>query len=225
MKKILTTIVIVIIVLVSLIYIDYFNAKTNYTSPKISLKEETDDAIEYKAVLYRVWFCKTNKMYLVGDYSEDLVCPKNYKYENNVYKNENGVEITKRDLQLLTNDGIYTSEMIENMNSNKQVEDAVHVAFNYLKYKYKKVDKENGVDIALFPEFKEVDGNYRWVYDEEGEDKYCIKEKDGILLYAKYLDNKCGKYEEVVMDELWCEAYKNSTLVYKSEIQVLCKEQ
>ena len=226
MKKFLITIIIILIIVPSLIYIDYFNAKANNTSPKVSLKEETEDAIIYKAFFYRVWYCKTNKMYLLGNYSEEEICPKNYKYEDDTYTNEHGVAFSKRDLQLLTNDGVYTDEMIVNISSNKQVEDAVHVSYNYLKTKYKKIKNISNAEVVVFPEFKEVDGNYRWVYDEEDESSYyCLVEKDGITSYAKYDNGVCGKYERIKMDEKWCSSYQNSTLAYNDEINKLCEEQ
>ena len=151
----------------SLIYFDYFNVKTNNTSPKISLKEEiNENQILYKAVFYKVWYCKTNKTYTISPYSvADEVCPINYVYNDGYYTNAEGIKISKRDLQLLTNDGVYTSEMIETFNSNKQVEDAVHVAYNYGKYKYKTIEDEDNYSLVAFPDFKEDNNNYKWIYD------------------------------------------------------------
>ena len=105
-------------------FFDYFYTKTNNVAPKISLKEEMDEnTTVYKAIFYKVWYCKSNKSYYIGSYSDkDAICPKNYSYDNGYYTNELGVKISKRDLQLLTNDGVYTDEMIENMNSNGCVE-------------------------------------------------------------------------------------------------------
>ena len=220
MKKFIITFIIALVVLSSLVYVDYFNTKTNNTFPKLALKSENDDAVIYTAIMYRVWFCKANRVYMIGSYKEDSICPKNYKYVNDVYKNDNGVNISKRDLQLLTNDGVYTSEMIEAMNSDKEVESAVYVAFNYLKNIYKVVDENESNKIIIFPEFKEVDGSYKWVYEEGEDNYYCLSSDEKS--YAKMNDNVCGKYQSFKMDEKWCESYKNSTLVYEDKIEELC---
>ena len=220
--KYLIVIFVIVIVFFSIVYIDYFNAKTNNTYPRLSLKSEEDDAIVYTAVMYRVWYCKANKKYMLGSYNEDNICPRNYKYINGVYTNSNGIKISKKDLQMISNDGVYTSEMIESMNSNKQVEDAVYVANNYLKNMYKVVNETDDNTIIIFPEFKEVDGNYSWVYEEEEDNYYCLSEDQKS--YSKYENEKCGKFETFKMDKRWCESYKSSTLIYNDEVSNLCKE-
>lgn len=224
MKKVLIIIIVTLVLLASIVYIDYFNAKANSTSPKISLKENLDNnQILYKAVFYKVWYCKTNKTYTITSYSDvDPICPIDYRYVDGYYTNSEGIKISKRDLQLLTNDGIYTAEMIEAMNSNKQVEDAVHVAYNYGKYKYKfsSIKSEDGNKLVMLPDFSLEDDNYKWIYNEDN--LYCIKEK-GNLLIAKY-ENKCGKYETIKMDKDWCQNYKSSTLVYEDNIEKYCEE-
>ena len=218
MKKILIIVIIVLVILASLIYVDYFNAKTNNTFPHLALKSENDDAVIYTAILYRVWYCKVNKMYVIGSYSEENVCPKNYAYVNDVYTNNLGVDISKKDLQLLTKDGVYTSEMIENMTNSKQVEDAVYVAYNYLNKNYKVVNETEKNKIIVFPEFKEVDDGYEWVYNEE--EYYCLSSDEKS--YAKYDNEICGKFEPFKMDEKWCNLYKNSTLIYDDSVSELC---
>ena len=221
--KIILFIILVFIVIVgSLAYFDYVNAKASNTSPKLSIKSELDeDSVVYKAILYKVWYCKNNKTYTIGSYSDkDAICPKNYVYdEDGYYTNALNVKISKRDLQLLTITGIYTSEMIENMNSEKQVESAVHVAYNYGINKYKETDKTN---IVILPEFTLKDGQYKWVYDEEN--LYCLNGKEYSFSLAKYENDKCGTYEKVKMDKQWCDSYENSTLVYEEGIDKLCEE-
>ena len=64
---------------------------------------------------------------------------------------------------------------------------------------------------------EEVDGKYKWTYDEE--DLYCLKDDS----FAKY-DTKCGKFEKIKMDNKWCESYKTSTLVYEDNIEKYCEE-
>ena len=224
MKKIIITIIVVLLIMSALVYFDYFNVKTNNTSPKISLKEKISDSQTlYKAFFYRVWYCDTNKTYTIGSYSDaDAICPINYSYVEGYYTNSEGIKISKRDLQLLTNDGIYTSEMVEAMNSNKQVEDAVHVAYNYGRYKYKLTSKKSsdGYKLIVLPEFKEEENNYKWVYDEEN--LYCLKDSDKTSI-AKYEDS-CGKFEVIKMDKDWCDSYTSSTLVYEENINKYCEE-
>ena len=220
MKKVLVIFFLTIIIVASLVYVDYFNAKTNNTYPKLSLKSENDDSIKYNAVLYRVWYCKANKRYMISTYSEGEVCPKNYEYKNGIYTNTNGVEISKRDLQLLTHDGVYTSEMIENFKKEEEVKDALYVAENYLKNNYKVINETDTNRIIVFPEFKEVDGNFSWEYDETT-NYYCLSSDSKS--YAKFDNNECGEFIEFKMDKKWCELYSNSTLVYEDNIEGLCK--
>ena len=157
---------------------------------------------------------------MVGSYSEDNICPKNYEYNNGIYVNTQGVSFSKKDLQLLSNDGVYTSEMIENMSSENQVEEAIHVAYDYLKINYKVVNETETNKIIVFPEFKEVDGNYKWEYNEN-ENFYCLSSDEKS--FAPFNDNECGAYEKFKMDEEWCKNYKNSTLIYEDHAEELCK--
>lgn len=220
MKKFFIIFFIIIILVSSLVYVDYFNTKTNNTYPKLSLKSEDDDSVIYSAVLYKVWYCKANKRYMIGSYSEDDICPKNYEYNNGVYINTQGVSFSKKDLQLLTNDGVYTSEMIENMTTDSEVEDAVYVASEYLKNNYKVVNETESNKIIVFPEFVEEDGNYKWVYNEN-ENFYCLSSDEKS--YAVLNDDGCGEFVKFKIEDKWCEKYKNSTLVYEDHIEELCK--
>ena len=225
-KKIIVILIVVILILGVCVYIDYFNTKTNNTSPKISIKEDLDDdTVLYKAIFYKVWYCKSNNAYLIGSYDDkDAICPKNYKYVDGYYTNELNVKISKRDLQLLTSTGIYTSDMIESISSELMLENYVHVAFNYEKNKYKETNQKSsdGYKIIEFKTFKEVDNYYKWVDDEET--LYCLKEDKEKKYYSILTDNKCGKFEELKMDKRWCDNYKNSTLIYEEGIENYCKE-
>ena len=220
--KFLIIIFIAIIVIFSIIYIDYFNAKKNNTNPKISFKVESENSILYKAAFYKVYYCKTNKKYIIADYDEEVVCPNNYEYQNEIYTNVEGIKISKNKLQMLTNEGVYTSEMIEGFKTDKEVETAYNVASEYGKIKYKVIDEEDNYNIVLFPTFKKIKDNYDWVYDEEDQ-SYCLKGENYNYQKAKYEDEKCGKFEKIKMDEEWCGSYKNSTLVYVKGIENLCK--
>lgn len=222
LKKIIIFLIVIIVLVSACSYIDYYIAKMNNTSPKIAIKDEIDEnTTVYKCVLYKVWYCKTNDTYTFGSYSDkDAICPKDYKYESGYYTNDLGIKISKRDLQLLTNDGVYTNDMIENMNSESQVRSAVHVAYNYGKSKYKILEsKSNNNKIVIFPEFKEQNGNYKWIYEEESQ-LYCLKDKE----VAIYDNEKCGTYEKIKMDEQWCSNYETSTLIYEDGINELCEE-
>ncbi len=223
--KFLLYILSVAIIIGCLTYLDYFYTKTNNVAPKISIKENLDEnTVVYKSLFYKVWYCKSNKTYFIGSYSDkDAICPKSYSYVDGFYTNDLGVKISKRDLQLLTNDGVYTSEMIENMKDDNQVSDAVHVAYNYGLKKYKDINKKSsdGYKLVILPEFILEDDNYKWVYNEDKE--YCLK-KDNDFYYLSEYDNECKKFEKIKMDTKWCSLYETSTLVYEDKIENLCKE-
>ena len=168
LKKIFIIIIVLLVVFSGVVYIDYFLVKTKNTFPKIAIKEElNDETTVYKAILYKVWYCKNNKSISIGNYSDrDAICPKKYTYENGYYKNNMGIVISKHDLELLISNSIYTSEMIEDINSENDLKDKVYVALTYGKTKYKKVEKdkregitlESGVELVVFPTF-EQNGN------------------------------------------------------------------
>lgn len=220
--KILIIIFITLIVIFSIIYIDYFNSKTNNTNPKLSVKVENENYILYKAIFYKVYYCKTNKKYVIADYDEEVVCPNNYEYKDGYYTNREGVKISKDKLQLLTNDGVYTAEMIENFKTDKDVNNALIVASEFGNIRFKIIDEEEDYNIVKFASFEKVKENYDWVYLDENEE-YCLKGENYNYQKSKYDNEKCGKFEKIKMSEEWCNLYKNSTLVYVKGIENLCK--
>ena len=220
--KYLIVIFVIVIVFFSIVYIDYFNAKKNNTNPKISIMVESENYILYKALFYRVYYCRTNKKNIIASYNEEVICPNNYEYQNGIYTNREGIKISKNKLQLLTNDGVYTSEMIENFKTDKEVDEALNVASEYGKIRYKVIDEEDEYNIVRFPTFESVNDNYDWVYPDE-DNEYCLKGENYNYQVAKYENEKCGKYEKITMSEKWCESYKKSTLVYVKGVENLCK--
>lgn len=236
-KKIFIIIILLLVVFSGCVYIDYFLVKTKNTFPKISIKEDVDDeTIVYNAVFYKVWYCKNNKTMLIGSYNDrGAICPKKYTYDNGYYKNNMGVSISKKDLELLISDGIYTSEMIEDISSESDLKDKVYVASTYGESKYKKVDKdkregitlETGVELVVFPQYIQNGEEYSWTYDYNVENFYCMKTlKDKTKTFSKYENGKCNElYQGIKFDERWCSLYKNSTLIYKDNIEDLCNKE
>ncbi len=229
LKKIIIITIVILVVIFVATYIDYFITKTNNTYPKISIKQKlSDNEFVYKAILYKVWYCDSNKTYTIGNYSDkDAICPKNYTYVDDFYTNESGIKISKRDLQLLTNDGVYSSEMVENMNTEKQVSEAVHVSEEYGKTKYKSLNKESedGYKLVLVPKFKsDKNGNYKWQYDDNENEYYCLRSDKNKNYLSKYNGEECEGFNKVKMDSEWCTNYVNSMLVYEDNIEELCKE-
>ncbi len=236
LKKIFIIIIVLLVVFSGVVYIDYFLVKTKNTFPKIAIKEElNDETTVYKAILYKVWYCKNNKSISIGNYSDrDAICPKKYTYENGYYKNNMGIVISKHDLELLISNSIYTSEMIEDINSENDLKDKVYVALTYGKTKYKKVEKdkregltlESGVELVVFPTFEQNGNEYSWVYNYNVDNFNCMKtEKDKTKTFSKYENNTCGKeYQPLQFDSRWCSLYKNSTLIYKDDIEKLCEK-
>lgn len=236
LKKIFIIIIFLLVVFSGCVYIDYFLVKTKNTFPKIAIKEElNDETTIYKGILYKVWYCKNNKTMSIGSYSDrDAICPKKYTYTDDYYRNSMGINISKHDLELLISDGIYTSEMIEDINSESDLKDKVYVANIYGQTKYKKVDKdkregielESGIELVVFPTFEKNGESYSWTYDYNVLNFYCMKsEKDKTKLFSKYENNTCSEeYKEITFDEKWCSLYKNSTLIYKDSIKKSCEK-
>ena len=237
LKKIFIIIVVLLVVFSGIVYIDYFLVKTKNAFPKIAIKEElNDETTVYKAILYKVWYCKNNKTLSIGNYSDkDAICPKKYTYKNGYYKNSMGIVISKHDLELLISQGIYTSEMIEDISTESDLKDKVYVALTYGKTKYKKVDKDkreditliNGVELVVFPSFEQKGEEYSWTYDYDIINFNCMKtDKDKTKLFSKFENGECSEdYQKLQFDDRWCSLYKNSTLIYKDDIEKLCERE
>lgn len=220
--------IILIVIIVAAGYLDFFIAKSRNTYPKISLKKEiSEEETVYNALLYKVWYCKTNDTYTIGSYSDkDAICPHNYEYVDGYYTNSLGIKISKKDLQMISSYDIYTTEMIDNMSSDSQVESAIHVVKDYVeKTKYKSTGKktEEGIELVVFPKFTSNKGtdDYSFVYDLDDEKEYYCLSNDKV---ATYTENVCGEFKDIKMDEEWCSSYDKSTLVYEEKIADLCKE-
>ncbi len=210
-----------------IIYIDYFIVKNKNAIPKLSIKEELSDSlVVYNAAFYRVWYCKTNDTYTIGNYKDkDATCPVEYKFDSDgMYENSKGIKISKHDLKLISD--IYSSQAIENIRNVSELEDFIYVASEYGKSKYQVVMKNevpirsvDGSNIILFPEFKLNNDEYEWVYDNNI--YYCMNAYGEVALFR---NNMCGQYTNIKMTDKWCNLYTNSLLVYDDKANKLCKK-
>lgn len=231
MKKLSKIFIIIFIILFAcscIVYIDYYIVKSRHTTPKLAIKKQLNENLcVYSAPFYKVWYCKTNDTYTIGDYSDkDAICPCEYKFdEDNNYENSNGVKISKRDLMLISDN--YTREMIDSIKNKYELDDAVYVSLNYGKTKYKVVMNNDvplkaidGNTIILFPEFKLNKDKYEWVYDNQ--EYYCMNSSGQV---TPYLNNLCGTtYTDIKLDEKWCDLYTKSALIYDDDVKELCKK-
>jgi len=231
LKKILILIFILFIIVGFAVYIDYFISKIKDTYPKISIMKKINDNEDvYNAVFYRVWYCKTNNKYTIGSYSDtDAICPIDYVYEKGYYTNAAGVQISKRDLELISE--VMTSEMIENISSSSMLSDIVSVAYDYGKLNYELYTDENnntfkspnGYNIVVFYDFIESKSEYKW--DLDYNKKYCFNIYKGIPYRALYDGVACGQFEKVLVGENWCSLYDKTMLVYDEKAISLCKDE
>ena len=227
LKRFLFVIFIILLVAAGCIYIDYFFASRNNTHPRIAIKKKLDDNLSvYNGVFYRMWYCKTNDTYTIGDYKDnDAICNPKYEYDKGYYTNGAGIKISKHDLEMIVD--IYAEEVIETFNSDTVVENAVYVAENYSKLNYKNIEENEKVlksgkyNLVEFPVFTEEKDKYNWVY--ESEDKYCIDETEEIKKYAPYDENGCGEFVNLTYDKKWCELYVNSKLFFDEDINRICE--
>ena len=219
-KRILFILFIFLLTIAGAVYIDFFIASRNNSYPKISIKKDLGDGlVVYNAVFYRMWYCNANDTYTLGDYNDpEAVCRIVYDYDKGYYTNGADLKISKHDLEMIRD--VYASEVIETMNSDTAISNAIYVAENYKKLEYKIVtdEKEKQVKqgkyfIATFPEFKEKGDDYEWV---DGETQYCIDESEDIKKYAPYEEGKCGEFVNLTFDTKWCELYTNSKLYFFS---------
>jgi len=226
-RKVIFIIFIILLVFAGAVYIDYFLASRNNTHPKIAIKKELEeDLFVYNAVFYRMWYCKANDTYTIGDYKDsDAICAPVYEYENGYYTNGDGIKISKHDLEMIRE--IYASEIIETMNSDSAVENAVYVAENYAKQKYKEVEiegkkiKSGKYSLINFPTFVEKKGKYSWTIDDNS--TYCLDDTEEVKKYAPYEEETCGEFVTLTYDTKWCELYTNSKLVFDEDVNKMCK--
>lgn len=230
MKKILIILSAVLVLLSAIIYIDYFIVVTRTSYPKISLKKELDENLSvYNAILYRVWYCKLNDTYTIGDYSDkDAICTNTLKYDKDGnYTNANDVKISANNMKLIS--AFYSYETIGNMTSD-EVEDALYVIKNAYKAKYKyltdesgsKQETHSGYELIIFPKYEIKNNEVKWTYIEE--EVYCINENKEIALYNEE-EEECFDFESLGIDKKWCELYKKSNLKDSNISNELCKGQ
>ena len=229
-KKVLIILFIVLIISFGASYIDYYIVKTKETLPKLAIKEEKnkEQMVIYKALFYKVWYCKAEGSIIIGDYSDkEAVCPKSYVFEEGYYTNLKGLKISKRDISLMIDKGIITSDAIDLMSTQDEINNAVYVAYNYGKSSFAIVKDKTSSKInnalVVFGEFKEdKNGNYSWEYDEKNMTKYyCAKMSANKQEYefAKYDDGKCGTtFSPIRLDEKWCKLYKNTALSHNEDL-------
>ena len=226
--KLMSLILLIAAVLFSAaVYIDYFVVTSRTTYPKISLKKElSENLLVYNSVFYRVWYCKINKTYTIGNYSDmDAICSNTLKYDSNGdYTNAKDVKIEADNMKLISN--FYSYEAIGIMNS-EEVEDAIYVAKNAYKVKFKylldstgdKMETHSGYNIIQFPKFElNNKDEYEWVFDNE---YYCIDSKNQI---ASYEDEECGEFVSLGIESRWCKLYKFTNLSDSKEAKRLCEE-
>ncbi len=226
-RRILFIFFIILLVFAGCIYIDYFIASKNNSHPRIAIKKQIDENLSvYNCAFYRVWYCKSNDTYTIGDYKDaDAVCNPAYEYEKGYYTNGAGIKISKHDLEMLIS--VYNSEVIETFNSDSVVSNAVYVAENYAKLNYRPVEedekqlKSGKYLIVTFPIFKEEKGKYAWVYEDDT--RYCLDESEDIKKYAPYENETCGEFTNLVYEEKWCNLYTNSKLYFDSDINEKCR--
>lgn len=202
-------------------YIDYFVVVKRTTYPKIALKEQiNEDLLVYNSVFYKVWYCKLNDTYTIGNYHDkDAICSNTLKYDKEGnYTNAQNVKIANENMKLISN--FYSYESIGNM-SSEDVENAIYVSENAYKVKFKyaldstgdKQETHSGHYLVDFPKFEiNKKDDYEWKYEKN---YYCMNENYEI---ADYIEEECGEFRKIELDKKWCELYKLSNL---SEINIV----
>lgn len=229
MKKVTKILVVIFILLLAFglaTYIDYYIVKTKNTTPKIAIKKDVNDnLVVYNAFMYRIWYCKSNGRYTLGDYKDsDAVCFSKDSYDKDGnYINEANVLISKENLELLSE--YYNTEEINKMNQD-DVDDSVLLLKEYGEKIYKVLDTDESkeiksklnYDIVVFPKYKLNDKKYEWVYDEEK--YYCMKDDE----FALYENDDCIDFTKLSISKEACDIYNKGILNNKVNIDGLCEE-
>ena len=102
----------------------------------------------YNALFYRMWYCKSNDKYILGDYKdEDAACQTKRKYNKGYYTNGAGLKFSEDELELIST--VYSDEQIEILvygqkivvNKNKQTVNNINNYF--IKFSERKRNKKN----------------------------------------------------------------------------------
>lgn len=214
-------IVCLIIIITSVFVIDYSVAKMSGSGPLFAIKkyDDKEQYYEYSGVFYKMWICSAEeKNYKVGKYSDvPPICPKLIKFnEDGSYTNINNLKITKEEYALIKN--YYFYETINNWTKISEIEEAVSLSrevdeknFTTKEGYYTEYNGTNYM-IAIFDEFKELNGEYAWRKGINNIDyHYCVKynEDKTKYLFSKYNGSTCdGNFKELKFSNKWCDTVR-----------------
>ena len=227
LKKVLLILVIVFVLFSAVAYVDYFVVVKRTTFPKIALKENINsDLVVYKSIFYKVWYCKLNDTYTIGDYSDkDAICDNTLKYDKEGnYTNALNVKIDSENMKLISN--FYSYEDISKM-SEEEVKDSLYVIENAYKVNFKyyldsdgdKQETHSGYYLIQFPKYKLNGDDVEWIYEDK---YYCINENNEIAEYDESME--CGTFTSIGLEKKWCELYKKSKFSENKQAKKLCGE-
>ena len=226
-KKIIIYLIISLVILLGLTVVDYIFVKSKNTFPRIAIKEENkkDDAVVYRTLLYKLYYCTSNGSKEIVGYSDSFECPRKYKFENGMYANLLGFNIKEEDVVYMNYNNIYTRDMIDIMSTPTDVSNAKYVVNEYMSKQYKVITNvnDNALETSANTKkysiiaFKEYDGK-NWNYNTNK--LYCLYENG---YYSLYNNGKCSMNNgSLKMSATWCSLYKNSALVYNEDAKKLC---
>lgn len=221
MKKTILIILGVLVLLSGFYFFDYIRVTKYDKLPIIALKTEIKEKqfTLYKALFYKVWICSYKDVngdikQTIGSYRDaDPKCPKIISFTDGYYENINGIKISTKDYQTITN--LYDVDAIDSWTSDTDIENALYVA-NELEKSFFNL-KENStftlnndiINIAIFFDLVEDDDSYTW--QEMANDEtyyYCVKQ-DAVAkrnLFAKYQNGTCDSiWLFKNFSEKWCQ--------------------
>lgn len=218
LKKIFIFLIIFILLFACSAYIDYYIVKTKNTIPRISVKKEiNDNLIVYNALMYRVWYCKINGKYTIGDYKDsDAVCfsKDSYDEEGNYTNNEN-VLIKKEEINLLSN--YYTSGQISTM-TKEDLDNALFTIFEFGKIKYKKIGTKEDTTKNVTQQTKDTTKNTTSQTKDTTKSTTSASTTDATKNKQQTQTQKIT-YDIVVFGEYKLNDKNEYTIVYNDKVQ------
>lgn len=217
-----------VVTLVTASTIEYYFAKSTYRIPILAIKSESvsKQYTIYRGVFYKVYKCYSDLIVVKGLKDEPPYCSRVVRYtEKGYYVNYHGLEITKKDLQLIF-DKSATFKEIDNFTTYEELENYIYVADEYQRMFhtiYKSINLNNEtISVEAFPEFVQINsyGDYEWRYQFDNPDYYkCIKNN----MYKEFKNGTCvGEWKELKYTDKWCSLAKSNSIspiqeVYKSD--------
>lgn len=211
--RILLYVVFIIIILTSLVVIDYSTSKLYGRVPILVIKKEDKEKqyIKYSGIFYTMWVCTAEE----NNYSinQEPMCPKRIDFNNGIYTSDKNIEITIRDYKILQDYFSFTDinefETRDDLIRALEIAGELHETTFTTKEGYTTTHEGEEYMIAMFQRLTlDSSGTFSYGINENDlSGHYCIKQNDTKTRYliSRYDGTKCTEeFKELELSQEWC---------------------